>query len=92
MKQFLFLIEGKIFCREITNLINSLFSYVQHRIEEQGDLLCEKLIKQNGWFYVAGNSKNMPTAVKEALTHALKDSKFVDELITAGRYQEETWS
>lgn len=41
---------------------------------------------------MAGNSKNMPTAVKEALGEALGDSNYVEEMIKMGRYQQETWS
>lgn len=67
-------------------------SYVQHRISEQGDLLRNQIIKQNGLFLVAGNSKNMPIAVKEALSDVLKDDEYVKEMIKSGRYQEETWA
>lgn len=68
------------------------FSYVQHRIEQQSHLLKDKILNQNGWFYVAGNSKNMPTAVKSALATALNSSDTVDDMINTGRYQEETWA
>lgn len=51
-----------------------------------------QLIERNGIFLVAGNSKNMPIAVKEALQKVLGDNALVDEMIRAGRYQEETWA
>lgn len=42
---------------------------------------------------VAGNSKNMPNAVKEALQTALGvEQDYIDEMIKTGRYQEETWN
>lgn len=66
-------------------------SYVQHRISEQNHLLSDQLINRNGLFLVAGNSKNMPMAVKEALSNALDDN-YVQTMIKCGRYQEETWA
>lgn len=68
------------------------FRYVQHRITEQGEWLCEQIIKKSGLFLVAGNAKNMPTAVKEALSEALNSTEYVETMINSGRYQEETWS
>lgn len=70
----------------------SIFSYVQHRILEQGEWLREKIINQNGLFLLAGNAKNMPTAVKEALSKSLNDPDYVQAMISSGRYQEETWA
>lgn len=65
---------------------------MQHRILEQSEWLREKIIHQNGLFLLAGNSKNMPTAVKEALSDALNEPDYVQEMISSGRYQEETWA
>lgn len=67
-------------------------SYVQHRISEQNDLLRNQIINQNGLFLLAGNSKNMPMAVKDALSNALNDENYVQKMIESGRYQEETWA
>lgn len=67
------------------------FSYVQHRISEQSEWLREILVNQNGLFLLAGNSKNMPKSVKEALGEALNDPDYVQTMIDSGRYQEETW-
>lgn len=64
---------------------------MQHRISEQDQLLRDQLINRNGLFLVAGNSKNMPTAVKEALSNVLNES-YVETMIKCGRYQEETWA
>lgn len=55
-------------------------------------LMKNLLIQKGGYFYVSGTSKNMPTAVKEALEKALEDKDFVDNMIKSGRYQEETWA
>ncbi|XP_031633473.1 NADPH-dependent diflavin oxidoreductase 1 [Contarinia nasturtii] len=66
--------------------------YVQHRITEQCGWLREQIIDKSGVFLVAGNSKNMPTAVKEALSEALNNSDYVQTMIDTGRYQEETWA
>lgn len=49
-------------------------------------------MNQDGFFLLAGNSKNMPTAVKEALGQALNDPDYVQTMIKSGRYQEETWA
>lgn len=69
------------------------FSYVQHRIEEHASIVRELLLERNGIFLVAGNSKNMPIAVKEAVVNALNgDSDRVEQMIKTGRYQEETWA
>lgn len=73
-------------------MINLYFSYVQHLIAEQGDLLRDQLVNNNGIFLLAGSSKNMPNAVKEALSEALKDNNYLQEMISSGRYQEETWA
>lgn len=49
-------------------------------------------MNQNGWFYVAGNSKNMPQSVKEALAKAIDNEEYVEKMIKNGQYQEETWA
>lgn len=67
-------------------------SYVQHRITEQSEHLKKQIIDNNGIFLLAGNSKNMPKAVREALGEALNDAKYVDDMIKRLRYQEETWA
>lgn len=72
----------------------SCFSrYVQHKIREQSALLYDLIKTKSGIFMVAGNSKNMPNSVKEALQIALGvDHTYIDEMIKQGRYQEETWN
>ena len=73
--------------------------YVQHRMEQHAPLLAELVVDQNASFYVAGNSKNMPTAVRQALVSAIdgrlgegKGEKVVAGMEASGRYQTETWS
>ena len=73
--------------------------YVQHRMEQKADLLAELVVDQGASFYVAGNSKNMPTAVRETLVAALtarlgegKGQEFVARMESSGKYQTETWS
>jgi len=76
--------------------------YVQHRIEENHELLCDLILKNNGWFYVAGNSKNMPTQVKDALVSAIASEhglgnleeakKHVEKMEINSKYQTETWA
>lgn len=61
-------------------------------IKEQSSILKELLVTQQGWFLLAGNSKNMPKSVREAVCEALDDDKYVENMIKCGRYQEETWS
>jgi sulfite reductase alpha subunit-like flavoprotein len=65
---------------------------VQDAITDQKSLLKELILKKGGFFYVSGNSKNMPTAVKKALQEALEDAEYVENMIKSGRYQEETWA
>lgn len=49
-------------------------------------------MNRGGYFYVSGSSKDMPTAVKEALEEAVGDKEFVAMMIKNGKYQEEVWS
>lgn len=48
-------------------------------------------MEKQGYFFLAGNSKDMPIAVKAALTEAIGDELFIEEMIKTGRYQQETW-
>ena len=73
--------------------------YVQHRMEQKANLLTELVVDQGASFFVAGNSKNMPTAVREALVAAInirlgegKGEEFVANMESSGKYQTETWS
>jgi len=73
--------------------------YVQHRLQEQAQLLIELVLEQGALFMVAGNSKAMPTAVREALVQALASrlgqdgaEAKVTHMEESGLYQTETWS
>lgn len=69
-----------------------LCSYVQHRIVEYKEQMKKHLIDNNGIFLLAGSSKNMPKAVREAVDEALDDGDYVQTMIKNRRYQEETWA
>ncbi|XP_052788058.1 NADPH-dependent diflavin oxidoreductase 1-like [Mya arenaria] len=74
--------------------------YVQHAIKDAGKDICDPLLA-GAFFFVAGNSKNMPEAVREAvkdvlITHGHMDREQADTYIQTmdrqKRYQAETWS
>ncbi|XP_024237369.1 NADPH-dependent diflavin oxidoreductase 1 [Oncorhynchus tshawytscha] len=75
--------------------------YVQQRVQEQAELLWDLIANKNGYFYIAGNAKQMPTAVCDALKEGFQSqggvsSAEADEMLVAmeraGRFQSETWS
>uniref|UniRef100_A0A4W5RF08 NADPH-dependent diflavin oxidoreductase 1 n=1 Tax=Hucho hucho TaxID=62062 RepID=A0A4W5RF08_9TELE len=75
--------------------------YVQQRVQEQAELLWDLIANKNGYFYIAGNAKQMPTAVCHALKEGFQSqggvsSSEADEMLVtmerAGRFQSETWS
>ncbi|XP_071309906.1 NADPH-dependent diflavin oxidoreductase 1 isoform X2 [Agelaius tricolor] len=75
--------------------------YVQHRIRENGKLVWELLSSENAHIYLAGNAKQMPAAVAEALQSVLQQEGGLspleaEEHFTAlersRRFQSETWS
>uniref|UniRef100_A0A0E9UW66 Uncharacterized protein n=1 Tax=Anguilla anguilla TaxID=7936 RepID=A0A0E9UW66_ANGAN len=45
---------------------------LQHRVKEQAALLWDLITNSNGHFYIAGNAKDMPTAVCDALKEAFQ--------------------
>ena len=59
-----------------------------------------RFVLDNGaWMFVAGSSKNMPSAVRRELVSALatrltqEDAEsYVEKMELSGRYQTETWS
>lgn len=55
-------------------------------------MIKKALIVEKGIVLVAGNSKNMPQAVKEAFVEAIGDEDYIQHMIKTQRYQEETWS
>ncbi|XP_065352803.1 NADPH-dependent diflavin oxidoreductase 1 [Cloeon dipterum] len=75
--------------------------YVQHKIEEQAALLWRLLALEGAFFYVAGNAKNMPKGVRDAVLQVAQSQggldvtaaeTFVSGLEKGGRYQTETWA
>jgi len=73
--------------------------YVQHKISEFQHLITQHILDNCGWFFVAGNSKNMPSQVRDALVTSLatrlgkeEAEKFVETMEITGKYQTETWA
>lgn len=73
--------------------------YVQHIIREQRQL-CWEFLERNGNIYLAGNSKNMPSCVREEFVNLFKEMTksthdeaegFIKQLENKNRYQVETW-
>lgn len=88
-------------CKLMKNILDQTFlifsfdytcSYVQHLVKKEKQLLRNLIVQRGGYFYVSGSSKNMPTAVKEALEEAIDDKEYVELMVKAERYQEETWA
>lgn len=67
-------------------------SYVQHKIKSHSDVIKKALVADKGTVLVAGNSKNMPKAVREAITEAVGDEEYIAYMVKMKRYQEETWN
>lgn len=78
------------------------YSYVQHILEQNEEKLFKLLEnKENCYVFVAGNAKNMPTAVRNVFVNIFEKfghlsqeaSKNVIGIMEAhGMYQTETWS
>lgn len=75
--------------------------YVQHRICEEGEKIFQSIFHEKGSIYVAGSSKDMPAAVKDAFVKVLTDhgllslqqaQSYIDQMEATARYQQETWS
>jgi len=73
--------------------------YVQHRMEERAEQLADAVLDRGAAFLVAGNSKQMPAAVRAALVAALaarlgeeQGEQYVAAMEAGGRYQTETWA
>lgn len=75
--------------------------YVQHRVRENAKLVWDLLANQNGCFYIAGNSKEMPASVRDALKEVFQQegglsAEQAHEMLAAmertARLQSETWS
>jgi methionine synthase reductase len=107
-----FIYEDEILSFERTHLLTSLktaFSrdqaekvYVQHRLLENGQLVADLLLKENGYFYICGDGAKMAMDVEDALLNILslygenvtKDSalSILKELKERQRYVKDVWS
>ncbi|XP_077293097.1 NADPH-dependent diflavin oxidoreductase 1 isoform X2 [Arctopsyche grandis] len=74
--------------------------YVQHKIEESGSFLWNLIQKKSGCIFIAGNSKNMPDAVKQSFVQIfIKEgnmtevdaSEYLKRLEVSKQLQLETW-
>ncbi|XP_065155872.1 NADPH-dependent diflavin oxidoreductase 1 isoform X2 [Atheta coriaria] len=74
--------------------------YVQHKIIENAGFLWKLLSEEGAYVLVAGNSKNMPRAVRDAFVTVATDAgrltpqeaeNFVEKMEKTNRYQTETW-
>ncbi|XP_073334568.1 NADPH-dependent diflavin oxidoreductase 1 [Pagrus major] len=75
--------------------------YVQQRVRENAELLWDLIANRGGCFYIAGNAKQMPASVCDALKEAFQQEGGVsaedaEQMLTAmertGQFQSETWS
>ncbi|XP_019331446.1 NADPH-dependent diflavin oxidoreductase 1 isoform X3 [Alligator mississippiensis] len=75
--------------------------YVQHRIRENKGLVWDLLSRDNAHIYVAGNAKEMPAGVAEALKTVFhlegglsssEAEEYLAALERSHRFQSETWS
>ncbi|MBN3323911.1 NDOR1 oxidoreductase, partial [Atractosteus spatula] len=75
--------------------------YVQHRVRQQARLLWDLIANRAAHVYIAGNAKQMPAAVTEALKAVFQaegglsapDAEgLLCQLERSGRFQTETWS
>ncbi|TWW66953.1 NADPH-dependent diflavin oxidoreductase 1 [Takifugu flavidus] len=75
--------------------------YVQHRVLENAKLLWDLIASKNGCFYIAGNAKQMPASVRDALSKVFQQEgglssedaiQMLAIMEKSGRLQCETWS
>ncbi|XP_029025711.2 NADPH-dependent diflavin oxidoreductase 1 [Betta splendens] len=75
--------------------------YVQHRVKENARLLWDLVASKGACFYIAGNAKQMPASVTEALKEAMEQEgglsveeaeQMLGAMEKTGRLQSETWS
>jgi sulfite reductase alpha subunit-like flavoprotein len=74
--------------------------YVQHRIEQNPDLISKYLVDGDGYFYLCGPAGSMPPAVRASVVNSINEGSGMghekaDELVTYmqinGRYNVEAW-
>ncbi|TKS84077.1 NADPH-dependent diflavin oxidoreductase 1 [Collichthys lucidus] len=75
--------------------------YVQHRVKENAELLWDLIANKRACFYIAGNAKEMPASVCDALKEVFQQeggmsAEEAEQMLTAmdrsGQFQSETWS
>lgn len=75
--------------------------YVQHKMVEQSSLLWDLISIKGAWVYIAGNAKQMPQDVKNALLTIFREQgnldsesskKYLNNLEAQKRLQIEAWS
>lgn len=75
--------------------------YVQHQISKNAELLIDWIVTKNACFFIAGNAKQMPSSVRDALKGVFQQqgglsAEDAEQMVTAmeqsGRLQSETWS
>ncbi|XP_041825448.1 NADPH-dependent diflavin oxidoreductase 1 [Melanotaenia boesemani] len=107
-KDFYFRTEWELMMKAEQLLLFSAFSrdqeekiYVQHRVKEKAALIWDLIINRMACVYIAGNAKEMPASVCDAVKEVFQQEGGVsaeeaEEMLTAmektGRLQMETWS
>ena len=75
--------------------------YVQHVVKDHQDLVGDMVSNGGAFFYIAGNAKQMPDQVKEALRDSIakvseiseaEADEFMKEMVSQKGLQMETWS
>nr|CAD7392239.1 unnamed protein product [Timema cristinae] len=89
----------RLFCAFSRDQENKV--YVQHMMKDNAALLWKLVSTQQAQIFLAGNSKDMPKGVKEALEETFQNygnmtqgeaQQFLDRLERTGQFQTETWS
>ncbi|XP_062844915.1 NADPH-dependent diflavin oxidoreductase 1 [Trichomycterus rosablanca] len=75
--------------------------YVQHRVKDKTKLLWDLIANKNAAFYIAGNAKQMPSAVCDAVKEIFQQEggvtesqaqEMLDIMERTNRFQSETWA
>ncbi|XP_040575342.1 NADPH-dependent diflavin oxidoreductase 1 [Lepeophtheirus salmonis] len=72
--------------------------YVQHLIKKEKERVKDIILEKNGFFFIAGNAKQMPDQVRDALKYVLDEcgvedpEEYVKTMELKNRFQTETWS
>jgi len=73
--------------------------YVQHLIEKETELLSNLIVQRGAWVFIAGNAKEMPGQVSDALRKVLTScmtndqaDAYLKQMQNQSRLQLETWS